>query len=147
MKNSNAKRIIVKLGTNLLSRPDGTVDYDYVGDICDQVAKLKSQGREVMIVTSGAIGSGMGELGIEEWVESVPKRQALAGIGQGILMKHYHDALARYEIPVAQILLTSDVFEKENGAILRAASRGGLGPRGRRVSALHCATPLLAANR
>ncbi|HOV37581.1 MAG TPA: glutamate 5-kinase [Spirochaetales bacterium] len=106
---STAKRIVIKIGTNLLSR-EFSVDTEYIASMADQVSQVIQSGRKVLIVTSGAIGMGAGELGIREKVKSVRMRQACAAIGQPLLMKAYRDAFRTYGITIAQILLTREVL-------------------------------------
>jgi glutamate 5-kinase len=106
---SNTKRIVIKIGTNLLSK-DHSIDTDYIASIAEQVSMIQKAGRKVMIVTSGAIGMGAGELGIREKITSVRMRQACAAIGQPLLMREYRDAFRTHGIVTAQILLTREVL-------------------------------------
>lgn len=106
---SKAQRIVVKIGTNLLSR-DHAVDTDYLASMAGQIAAIKKQGKKVLVVTSGAIGMGAGELGIREKLTSVKMRQACASIGQPLLMREYKDAFQAHGIIIAQILLTREVL-------------------------------------
>ena len=82
---SKTKRIVIKIGTATLSR-DGGVDAKYVRDLAKQVAALVSAGRQVLIISSGAIGMGAGRLEIEGTVSGIKMRQACAAIGQPMLM-------------------------------------------------------------
>ena len=106
---SGAGRIVIKIGTNLLSK-NHAVDTDYLRSITAQVAALIKSGKKVLIVTSGAVGMGAGELGITEKITSVRMRQACASIGQPLLMKEYKETFAEHGIVTAQILLTREVF-------------------------------------
>ena len=105
----NAKRIVVKIGTNTLTR-DGGVDTAYVGRIAKQVAALLETGRQVVIITSGAIGMGAGQLDVAGKVKDIKMRQACAAIGQPLLMAEYKKSFARYGVTVAQVLLTAEVL-------------------------------------
>ncbi len=123
----NAKRIVVKIGTNILTKDSG-VDTAYVAKIARQVAALFKTGRQVVIVTSGAIGMGRGQLErvhpvrksaadransrlpISNGVKDIKMRQACAAIGQPLLMAEYKKAFGRYDITVAQVLLTAEVL-------------------------------------
>ena len=105
----NAERIVIKIGTNLLSK-NHTVDTDYLRGMAGQIAKLVEAGRKVLVVTSGAIGMGAGELGIHEKITSVKMRQACASIGQPLLMKEYKEIFREYGLVTAQILLTREVL-------------------------------------
>ena len=102
---SQTKRIVIKVGTNVLSK-GGQVDTVFLGVIARQIAALVQQKRQVILVTSGAIGMGAGALGIRHKVSEVKKRQALASIGQGILMHEYQQAFQAHGQKVAQVLLT-----------------------------------------
>jgi len=109
---SRPRRIVVKVGTSTLSAPGGRLDVGYVRDLAAQVAKTMKNGDEVVLVTSGAIGSGMGALGLKQRPQDQVMRQACASVGQGILMQVYRDAFAAHGIEVAQLLLTYDAFSK-----------------------------------
>lgn len=103
------KRIVVKIGTNLLTENLCGLRADLISGIAKQIAELGKKGVEVLIVTSGAIGAGCTELGIKKSRE-IEVRQALAAVGQSAVMRAYHDAFFRYNIKVAQILLTYEDF-------------------------------------
>ena len=111
---SRVRRLVVKIGTNTLANRSGTrgaeIDRDYVAAMAQQVVELQKTGRQVLLVTSGAIGMGAGDLGIVEKVTDVRMRQACAAIGQPILMNEYRAAFAAWGVPVGQILLTDDVL-------------------------------------
>jgi len=107
---SKAKRIVVKIGTNTLSK-DGAVDAAYVGRVARQVSELLEAGREVVIITSGAIGMGAEQLALGEKGKNIKLRQACAAIGQPLLMTAYKRAFARFDVNVAQVLLTAEVFD------------------------------------
>jgi glutamate 5-kinase len=102
---SQAKRIVIKVGTNVLSK-GGQVDTDFLGVIARQIAAVVQQKRQVILVTSGAIGMGAGALGIRHKISEVKKRQALAAVGQGVLMHEYQQAFHTHGQKVAQVLLT-----------------------------------------
>lgn len=106
---SKVKRVVVKIGTNTLSNGD-SVDTAYVRQIAKQVNHLLSEGRQVLLVSSGAIGMGAGQLGITEKVKGIKMRQACAAIGQPLLMHEYKKAFQRYNINIAQALLTTTVL-------------------------------------
>jgi glutamate 5-kinase len=105
----NTKRIVVKLGTNILTKDSG-VDTAYVAKIARQIAELLKAGRQVVIITSGAIGMGRGQLKRVKKVQDIKMRQACAAIGQPLLMAEYKKAFGRYKITVAQVLLTAEVL-------------------------------------
>jgi len=104
-----AGRVVIKIGTNLLSK-NHAVDTGYLRGMTAQIAALAGAGRKVLVVTSGAVGMGAGELGITEKITSVKMRQACASIGQPLLMKEYKEAFAEHGVKTAQILLTREVF-------------------------------------
>jgi glutamate 5-kinase len=79
-----------------------------INRLCDEISLLREQGREVVIVSSGAIASGMKKVGLTEWPKTIPQKQAAAAVGQSRLIQAYEEALDNYRLRVAQILLTSD---------------------------------------
>ncbi len=107
----DTKRIVVKLGTNILTKESG-VDTAYVAKIARQIAELLKAGRQVVIITSGAIGMGRGQLSGEHGIKTsdIKMRQACAAIGQPLLMAEYKKAFGRYDITVAQVLVTAEVL-------------------------------------
>ena len=106
---SEAKRIVVKIGTNVLSK-DGGVDTAYVGRLARQISGVLETGRQVLIVTSGAIGMGAGQLELTGKVKDTKMRQACAAIGQPLLMAAWRKSFHRYGVTVAQVLLTAEVL-------------------------------------
>ena len=106
---ANTKRIVIKIGTNTLSR-DGGVDTDYVRNVARQIAALVSAGKQVVLVTSGAIGMGAGRLKLPGPVTEMEMRQACAAIGQPLLMAEYHEAFASFGLICSQVLLTAEVL-------------------------------------
>ncbi len=106
---SQAKRIVIKIGTNTLSK-DGGIDTAYVQKVARQVSSLIKQGREIVIVTSGAIGMGAGRLASEPKLQDMKVRQACAAIGQPLLMAEYRKAFLRHGVNTAQVLLTAEVL-------------------------------------
>lgn len=108
------KRVVVKLGTNTITDARGQPDRAFLRRVADEVVDLMDRGYEVLLVSSGAIGSGMGLMGIEERVREVDKRQALAAIGQAHLMGAWEAAFSRHGVHVAQLLLTYDALRDRN---------------------------------
>ena len=106
---SKAKRIVIKIGTNILTKND-TVDAGYVRGVVGQVNSLLKAGRQVVIVSSGAIGMGLGQLDADR-AKDIKMRQACAAIGQPLLMAEYRKSFMRYGVTVAQVLLTSEVLD------------------------------------
>jgi glutamate 5-kinase len=107
----NVKKVVVKIGTNVLTKK-GTIEIDtaYVRRIAFQITGLVRAGRQAVLVTSGAIGMGAGQLGITERVRDTKMHQACAAIGQPMLMTEYRKAFGRFGVKVAQVLLTADVL-------------------------------------
>ena len=105
----NAKRIVIKLGTNVLRNADGEVAISRIYSFIEDMAKLVKQGKEVILVTSGAVGLGKKKLNLESTAEDGVK-QACAAIGQSRLMSFYENGFGIYDVPIAQILLTEDDF-------------------------------------
>lgn len=99
-------RWVVKLGTGILTLPGGRLDLEQIWNLVQQVAELKRQGLEIILVTSGAIGSGMGIMGLSQRPKVIETVQACAAIGQPYLMRVYEDCFRREGMHVAQILLT-----------------------------------------
>jgi glutamate 5-kinase len=107
----DAKRIVIKIGTNTLSS-GGKIDTEYMAGIAAQIAPVLKDGKQIVIVTSGAIGMGAGKLMLTGKVSEVRMRQACAAIGQPILMNAYEEAFALHSITVAQILVTAEVLSE-----------------------------------
>lgn len=103
-------RVVVKVGTSSLVNDQGALDPTKLGDLIDQLARVKRQGKDVILVSSGAIRAGMERLGISERPRTIPEQQASAAIGQGALMQKYTELLVRYDIIPAQVLVTRDDF-------------------------------------
>ena len=105
----NAKRIVIKLGTNVLRNSEGEVAISRIYSFIEDMAKLVKQGKEVILVTSGAVGLGKKKLNLESTAEDGVK-QACAAVGQSRLMSFYENGFGIYDVPIAQILLTEDDF-------------------------------------
>jgi glutamate 5-kinase len=103
------KRIVVKVGTSTLTK-NGGIDTVYMRQLAGQINALLKSGKQVVIVTSGAIGMGAGQLKLTEKVKEMEMRQACAAIGQPLLMAEYKKSFARFDVAVAQVLLTADVL-------------------------------------
>ncbi|MBI5821037.1 MAG: glutamate 5-kinase [Verrucomicrobia bacterium] len=100
------QRVVVKIGTGLLTNAKRQLDLGRVAALTDQIAALRSNSIEVVVVSSGAIGAGMGELGMTARPTALPELQACAAIGQCKLMSLYAEAFRQHGLYVAQILLT-----------------------------------------
>ncbi|MDD5010844.1 MAG: glutamate 5-kinase [Phycisphaerae bacterium] len=106
---TNSKRIAIKIGTNTLSK-NGKVDGLLIRSVAEQVAELIKDGREVVIITSGAIGMGAGQLKISGSVTDIKTRQACAAVGQPLLMSEYKKAFDKFGLTCGQVLLTAEVL-------------------------------------
>ena len=104
-----SKRIVIKIGTATLSK-DGGVDTQYVRKLARQVSLLVKDERQVLLITSGAIGMGAGLLELDGPVTGIKMRQACAAIGQPLLMQEYRQAFSRFGLNVAQVLVTAEVL-------------------------------------
>ncbi len=107
----NARRIVVKVGTAALTDRTGRLDEQFISNLCSQVSGIVAGGVEVALVSSGAVGAGMAELELTERPGTLPMLQAAAAVGQGQLMRTFHDAFAALGLKVAQILITRGDFE------------------------------------
>lgn len=104
------RKIVLKIGTSSLSNEDGSFNRRLTEDIAKQAAYLHTLGKTVIIVSSGAIGIGVIELGMQTRPREIPLRQAAAAVGQNILMQEWMAAFNIYGLKVAQILLTYEAF-------------------------------------
>ena len=102
------KRVVIKIGSGVLTDPEGTLDMVVIGQICDEIALLRHRGLEVIVVSSGAIAAGRNELGLTDKPRTIPHKQAAAAIGQTRLMQAYQTSLAPNNLKAAQVLLTSE---------------------------------------
>lgn len=109
-KPAGMKRIVVKLGTNVIMRADGKVALGLLCGLVEQIAALRAQGVEVLVVSSGSIGLGVERLGLAERPTALEQIQACAAVGQSRLMALYDDAFDRLGCRIAQVLLTEDDF-------------------------------------
>lgn len=105
-----AKRIVFKFGTNALSTDNGALALSRLYSFMEDIAALRAQGKEVMIVTSGAVGVGKRRLGLTSAPDVVSLKQACAAVGQISLMKLYEDGFKQLGVVAAQVLLTEDDF-------------------------------------
>ena len=104
----NACRIVVKIGTSTLTHATGKLNLYRIERLVRELADLANEGREILLVTSGAVGAGIDRMGLAEKPKSIPEKQALAAVGQGILMHIYEKLFAEYGQTVAQVLLTKE---------------------------------------
>lgn len=105
---ANAKRVVIKVGTSSITYPNGRMKLRNIDHLARAIADLMNSGREVVLVTSGAIGVGVGCLDLQERPSEMSDKQAVAAVGQCELMNVYSRCFAEYSRVVAQILLTKD---------------------------------------
>ena len=111
----NVRRVVVKVGTSTLSSENGRLDRAYIAELMEQVAGLRNSGREVAIVSSGAVGAGIGALNLKKRPGSIGDLQAVAAVGQSLLMHFYDDAASPMGIRVAQVLLSAADLRRKVG--------------------------------
>lgn len=99
-------RIVVKVGTSTLAHSTGNINIRHVEELCKVLSDLKNAGHEMILVSSGAIGMGVGKLSLKEKPKDMPTKQAAAAVGQCELMYAYDKLFSEYNHTVAQILLT-----------------------------------------
>jgi glutamate 5-kinase len=97
-------RIVVKVGSNLLTRDDGTLDVTRMSSLTDQIASLRQSGIEVIMVSSGAVASGRSELSVEHKLDSLDQRQLFSAVGQAKLINRYYELFRDHHIVVGQVL-------------------------------------------
>ena len=107
----SARRIVVKVGTNVLASPGMSLNEERVASISEQIVRLVKGGRQVALVSSGAIGAGMADLGMKQRPQTLPELQASASVGQGRLVSGYEAGFHRHGLHAGQILLTRDDFD------------------------------------
>ncbi|MEM2456939.1 MAG: glutamate 5-kinase [Candidatus Bathyarchaeia archaeon] len=102
------KLIVVKVGTSSVTKKDGSLDLDALRELADQIAMAVKRGFQIILVTSGAIASGIAELGVKPKPNDIVFKQSCAAVGQAILMEHYRQLFKRHNLRVAQVLLTKE---------------------------------------
>lgn len=105
----NARRIVVKVGTSTLTYETGLINIRRLEWLVRVLSDLRNAGREVVLVTSGAVGVGVGKLGLHEKPTDMPTKQAAAAVGQSELMYLYDRNFGRWGHPTGQVLLTKDI--------------------------------------
>ena len=107
---SEVKRVVVKVGTSSITHHTGRLNLSQLEKLARQLTDLYNQGLEVVLVSSGAIGAGVGKLGLSRRPRTIPEKQAVAAIGQGLLLHMYEKFFAEYGMTVGQVLLTREDF-------------------------------------
>lgn len=108
------KRVAVKVGSNVLTRSDGTLDVTRMSALADQMVALRRAGIEVILISSGAVASGRSELGTGLKLDDVSSRQLYSAVGQAKLINRYYDLFRGYGIACGQVLTTKDNFGSRN---------------------------------
>lgn len=103
-------RIAVKIGSNVLTRRDGTLDVTRMSALVDQVAELHKAGVEIILVSSGAVASGRSEIHPAKKLDSVDQRQLFSAVGQAKLINRYYELFREHGIPVGQVLTMKENF-------------------------------------
>jgi len=104
----SAKRIVIKIGSSIITDEKNIIDDTFLKHLAEQVYKLKKKNKEIIIVSSGAVAAGMMVLKMKEKPKGISEKQALAAFGQGYLIAKYNDVFNKYNMLVAQVLLTSE---------------------------------------
>src|SRR3954470_238171 len=102
---------VVKVGTSVLASPDGTLDLDRIHHLAEQICAVADTGRRVALVSSGAVGAGIGRLGLPRRPDTLPQIQAAAAVGQSYLIRAYDEGFRRHGRNAAQLLLTHEDFD------------------------------------
>lgn len=113
MQISQAKRIVIKVGTSTLTHESGKPNFRCIDHLCRVLADISNSGRDVVLVTSGAIGVGVGRMGLAERPSDTAGRQAMAAVGQCELMAIYDKFFSEYGKNCAQVLITGDIVDHE----------------------------------
>ena len=103
-----ARRVVVKVGTSTLAHKTGMLNLYRIDHLLRELADLMNEGREIILVSSGAIAAGLSKLGLAKKPDSIPEKQAVAAIGQGVLMHIYEKFFAEYGKTIGQVLLTKE---------------------------------------
>ena len=111
---NNSRKVVLKIGSNTLSREDGTLNHDFFKDLAEQISILRKNGCQVVVVSSGARIAGVSTLGKWKRKEDIHYKQALCSIGQVELMESYRKELREFGFNIGQILLTRDDFTDSN---------------------------------
>ena len=114
-------RIVIKVGSNVLTRPDGKPNVTNMSAIVDQVAQLRQKGHEIILVSSGAVACGRGAVTPSRNLDSVAQRQLFSSIGQIRLINIYNDLFAQYDIVIGQVLTQKENFSSRTSYLNQRA--------------------------
>ena len=104
------KKIAVKIGSNVLTRSDGTLDITRMSALVDQISQLHKKGVEIVMISSGAVASGRSVIGLHKKMDIVDQRQLFSAVGQAKLINHYYELFREHNIVVGQVLTTKENF-------------------------------------
>ncbi len=107
------KSIVIKIGSSSLTHDSGLIDFYKMDSLVRQIANLHNSGKDVVVVSSGAIAAGIGKMKLKEKPSTIPEKQAAAAVGQGTLMYMYEKLFSEYGVTVAQVLLTREDMYQE----------------------------------
>lgn len=113
----DATRVVVKIGSSSIMGSGYAVSRGFMDSVAEQVSRLRAEGKEVLIVSSGAIAIGLRSMGVKAKPKEIPIRQAAASVGQSILMKEWSDSFRNHGMLVAQVLLTMDDYSIRSQAV------------------------------
>ncbi|MCU1547489.1 MAG: glutamate 5-kinase [Arthrobacter sp.] len=111
---SNARRIVVKVGSSSLTSIKGGISEEALTGLADALARKRNEGTEIILVSSGAIAAGLAPLGLAKRPRDLATQQAAASVGQGLLMARYTHAFGAHGVTVSQVLLTADDFVRRS---------------------------------
>lgn len=109
----DCKRIVIKVGTSTITYPNGLLNLKRIEELAWVLTDLRNSGKDIVLVTSGAIGVGATRMGMKERPTTVREKQASAAVGQAMIMQIYHNFFDRYNQTVAQVLLTKEEVSTE----------------------------------
>jgi glutamate 5-kinase len=104
----SSKRIVLKLGSSSITHGTGRLDLERIEKLAREISDLIASGKELVLVSSGAVAAGLGKLGLKERPKTIPEKQAVAAVGQGVLIHIYGKIFGEYSQTVAQVLLTRE---------------------------------------
>ncbi len=110
-------RVVIKIGSSSVMRNQSTISRDFMDSVAEQVARLREEGIEVLIVSSGAVAIGLKAMKVNPNPNDIPIRQAASAVGQGILMKEWGECFQRHGMVVGQILMTLDNYSDRTEAV------------------------------
>ncbi|MEG0970533.1 MAG: glutamate 5-kinase, partial [Acidaminococcaceae bacterium] len=100
---AKAKRIVIKVGSSTITHSTGKCNFSQIDRLAREIADLENQGKEIILVSSGAVAVGVDRMGLPEKPRTIPGKQAAAAVGQGVLMHTYEKIFADYGQTVAQV--------------------------------------------